>query len=76
VAKAKIEGLAKNYAISGDRDIAFFRVHMDADVLHSQTSRDILRDLCDSPEKSGAAEHATQRTLDALYGFLDSVTAN
>ena len=76
VAKAKIEGLAKNYAISAERDIAFFSVHMDADVLHSQTSREILRDLCDSPEKTAAATEATQRTLDALYGFLDSVTAN
>ena len=76
VAKAKIEGLAQNYGISGERDIAFFRVHMDADVMHSQTSREILRDLCDTPEKSAAAEHAAQRTLDALYGFLDSVTAN
>ena len=43
VAKAKIEGLAKNYGISAERDIAFFSVHMDADVLHSQTSREILR---------------------------------
>ena len=75
VAKAKIDGLAANYGISAERDIAFFSVHMAADVLHSQTSRDILRDLCDAPEKSAAAEQATQRTLDALYGFLDSVTA-
>ena len=75
VAKAKIEGLAKNYGISADRDIAFFAVHMEADVVHSQTSRDILSGLCDTPEKSAAAENAAQRTLDALYGFLDSVTA-
>jgi pyrroloquinoline-quinone synthase len=75
VAKAKIEGLAKNYAISAERDIAFFSVHMEADVLHSQTSRDILRDLCDTPEKAATATLATQNTLDALYGFLDSVTA-
>lgn len=76
VAKAKIEGLAKNYGISGERDIAFFSVHMDADVVHSATSRQILRDLCNTSEKSAAAEQATTRTLDALYGFLDSVTAN
>jgi len=76
VAKAKIDGLAKWYGIAAERDIAFFSVHMDADVVHSQTSRDILRNLCDTPEKSAAAEDATQRTLDALYGFLDSVTAN
>lgn len=76
VAKAKIDGLAKNYAISADRDIAFFKVHMDADVVHSQTSRDLLRDLCATPEKAAAADAAAKRTVDALYGFLDSVTAN
>jgi pyrroloquinoline-quinone synthase len=76
VAKAKIEGLAKNYGISAERDIAFFAVHMDADVVHSQTSREILRDLCDTPEKAAQADTAAKRTLDALYGFLDSVTAN
>jgi pyrroloquinoline-quinone synthase len=75
VAKAKIEGLAKNYAISADRDIAFFSVHMDADVLHSQTSREILRGLCDTPEKAAQADAAATSTLTALYGFLDSVTA-
>jgi pyrroloquinoline-quinone synthase len=75
VAKAKIEGLAKWYGISADRDIAFFSVHMDADVVHSQTSRDLLRNLCDDDAKATQAEQAAGRTLDALYGFLDSVTA-
>lgn len=75
VAKAKIEGLAKWYGISKERDIAFFSVHMDADVAHSQTSREILRDLCDDETKTAAAGSAASRTLDALYGFLDSVTA-
>jgi pyrroloquinoline-quinone synthase len=73
VAKAKIDGLAKWYGITADRDIAFFSVHMEADVNHSSTSREILRDLCDTPDKAAQAELATQRTLDALYGFLDSV---
>jgi pyrroloquinoline-quinone synthase len=76
VAKAKIEGLAKNYAISAERDIAFFSVHMDADVVHSQTSRELLRDLCDTAEKAAQANVAATSTLRALYGFLDSVTAN
>ena len=74
VAKAKIEGLARWYSISSDRDIAFFSVHMDADVAHSATSREILRDLCDTPAKTAEAELATAKTLDALYSFLDSVT--
>ena len=75
VAKAKIEGLAKWYGISSDRDIAFFSVHMEADVNHSATSREILGNLCDTPEKASQAEEAAGRTLDALYSFLDSVTA-
>ena len=74
VAKAKIGGLAQWYGITAPRDIAFFSVHMDADVAHSGASRDLLQRLCDSPEKSEQASAATQRTLDALYGFLDSVT--
>ncbi len=75
VAKAKIEGLAKWYSIGAPRDVAFFSVHMEADVVHSETSRSILRRLCDTPDKVDEAERATSRTLDALYGFLDSVTA-
>jgi len=75
VAKAKIEGLGKWYGISGERDIAFFSVHMDADVAHSQTSREILCDLCDDDAKTIEAQQAASKTLDALYGFLDSVTA-
>jgi pyrroloquinoline-quinone synthase len=75
VAKAKIAGLAQWYGITSDRDIAFFSVHEEADVHHSQTSREILRDLCGTAGKSAEAEQATAKTLDALYGFLDSVTA-
>jgi pyrroloquinoline-quinone synthase len=75
VAKAKIDGLAKWYGIGSTRDVAFFSVHMDADVVHSQTARELLAQLCDSDAKKDEAEGATKETLDALYGFLDSVTA-
>lgn len=75
VAKAKIQGLAERYGISAERDVAFFAVHMEADVVHSETSRALLTSLCDSDTKVAQAGDATQRTLDALYGFLDSVTA-
>lgn len=76
VAAAKIEGLAKWYAIETPRDIAFFSVHMDADVAHSQTSRELLSRLCGDAADVEDARQATSRTLSALYGFLDSVTAN
>jgi pyrroloquinoline-quinone synthase len=76
VAKAKIDGLAKWYAIDAPRDVAFFRVHMEADVVHSATSRDLLTQLCDDDAKREEAGNAVGATLDALYGFLDEVTAH
>ena len=75
VAKAKIAGLAQWYGITDARDVSFFSVHHQADVEHSATSRELLTRLCDSEEKCSEAGAATGRTLDALYAFLDSVTA-
>jgi len=76
VAKAKIDGLAAWYGITEPRDVAFFSVHMTADVLHSATARELLEQLCDSPEKSEEARMATAATLEKLYEFLDAVTVN
>lgn len=73
VAKAKIDGLAAWYGITAPRDIAFFSVHMTADVLHSQTARELLETLCDTPEKCEEAREAAAQTVTALYRFLDAV---
>jgi pyrroloquinoline-quinone synthase len=75
VASAKIDGLAKWYDITAAHDVMFFSVHQEADVVHSETSRELLRSLCATSGDTVEAEAATQSTLDALYGFLDSVTA-
>ena len=76
VAKAKIDGLAAWYGITEPRDVAFFSVHMTADVLHSATARTLLEQLCDTPEKSEESRAATASTLEKLYEFLDAVTVN
>jgi len=73
VAKAKIDGLAAWYGITAPRDIAFFSVHMTADVQHSQTARELLETLCDTPEKCEEARQAAAQTANALYRFLDAV---
>lgn len=73
VAKAKIDGLAAWYGITAERDIAFFAVHMMADVHHSQTERALLEELCDTPEKAEEARAASAQTVNALYRFLDAV---
>ena len=76
VAKAKIDGLGKWYGIDAPRDVAFFSVHMEADVNHSATSKALLEQLCGDAHTRAEAEGAVGRTVDALYAFLDSVTAN
>jgi pyrroloquinoline-quinone synthase len=76
VAKTKIDGLAAWYGITAPRDIAFFAVHMEADVVHAGTARTLLEQLCDTDGKSDATCAAAADTLASLYGFLDAVTVN
>jgi pyrroloquinoline-quinone synthase len=75
VARAKIAGLAQHYGITRERDVAFFSVHMEADVVHSSVSRELLNRLCASEQPRREATEAVERTLSGLYGFLDAVTA-
>jgi len=56
--------------------VAFFSVHMTADVEHAGTARMLLDQLCDTPEKSEQARLSAARTLERLYEFLDAVTVN
>lgn len=72
VATAKIEGLSKWYGISDARSISFFTVHQSADVVHAQTSRELLAQHC--ADDAEPARDAASRTLQALYAFLDSVS--
>lgn len=74
VAKAKIEGLARWYAMTAEGDIAFFSVHEQADVFHAQTSAELLERLCGDDRARDEAVGAAGTTLEALYGFLDAVT--
>ena len=76
VAAAKIDGLARWYGIADARSIGFFRVHLDADVVHAETGRQLLARNCTSSSETAEAVDAASRTLSALYSFLDSVSAN
>ena len=75
VSEAKIDGLRNFYAIERPEDVVFFAVHIEADVVHSKVSEDLLRSLCDTAAKEQQATAASSAALDALYGFLDGVTA-
>jgi pyrroloquinoline-quinone synthase len=71
VAGAKIEGLRSHYGVDDQRTLAFWEVHRALDVQHADAERRILEDLAE--EDPGPMETATERALDAWWGFLDGV---
>jgi pyrroloquinoline-quinone synthase len=73
VSEQKIAGLKAFYGIDRPHDIAFFKVHMEADVTHSATERDLVIDGAATAEQQDAALAAADQALDALWGFLDGV---
>jgi pyrroloquinoline-quinone synthase len=71
VAGAKIEGLRTHYGVDDERTLTFWEVHRTLDVQHAEAERRILVDLAE--EDSGTMVDATERALDAWWGFLDGV---
>ncbi len=70
VSKAKIEGLKAFYGIDSADAVKFFSVHLDADVWHSQVSRDLLNEHTRPADRDGVLASAG-RARDAMWGFLD-----
>jgi pyrroloquinoline-quinone synthase len=71
VAQAKIDGLRERYGIEDERTLQFFTTHAYLDIEHSQAERDFVAQLADGNQEQILA--ATQRALDAWWGFLDGV---
>jgi pyrroloquinoline-quinone synthase len=72
VAKAKIEGLKKNYAVDDRDTLEFFEVHSELDVEHSGAERKIIEELGSGSEAEVLA--AVDEALDRWWAFLDAVT--
>jgi pyrroloquinoline-quinone synthase len=71
VAKQKIAGLQQFYGIDDERGIQFFSVHIEADEWHAEVGRSFVNRYGEAePEVVRAA---AQRSVDALWGFLDGV---
>jgi len=73
VAAAKIDGLKRFYGIEDERGMAFFRVHEQADVWHSQADAELIEKHCVSEADAAGALEAGRRALDALWSALDSM---
>lgn len=71
VASSKIEGLSKNYNISDESTLEFFKVHQLADIEHRQALRKVIDKIPESD--SNKAKEATAEAGQALWNFLSEM---
>ena len=73
VAKQKIAGLRERYGVTGAKSLAYFEVHAQSDVRHSEGERQaIMQCLADGESHESVMESASQ-ALDAYWGLLDGI---
>jgi pyrroloquinoline-quinone synthase len=72
VAKTKIAGLEQFYGIADDRSLAFFRVHQQADVVHSQMTRTAIEQMA-NPDDQAQVLAWTESAVSAMNLLLDGV---
>jgi pyrroloquinoline-quinone synthase len=76
VAKTKIEGLEQFYNITSEDGTIFFKVHEEADVIHSQVTREALIEMCTTDELKETALDIAREACDANNLLLDGVYEN
>jgi pyrroloquinoline-quinone synthase len=73
VATQKIAGLREHYGVTNPRALAYFEVHAEADIHHSEGERNaIMTCLAEGASHERVLESAG-RALDAYWGLLDGV---
>jgi pyrroloquinoline-quinone synthase len=72
VARAKIDGLRGRYNVTDPSTLAFFELHAELDIEHSEAERRIVENLGTGHED--AVLSATDQALDQWWTFLDEVT--
>ena len=73
VATQKIAGLREHYGVTSPRALAYFEVHAEADIHHSEGERNaIMTCLAEGASHDRVLESAG-RALDAYWGLLDGV---
>jgi len=73
VASQKRDSLRTHYGIEGDKSLAYFNVHAEADIAHSQEERDILRHCLGRGGEPGIVINAATESLNAYWQLLDGV---
>ncbi len=72
VAGSKIDGLKRHYELDDKRALAFFIVHGEMDIEHSDAEREVLGRLAVDADPQ-PIEAATTRALEAWWNFLTAV---
>jgi pyrroloquinoline-quinone synthase len=73
VSSTKMEGLRRHYGISDSRTLAYFAVHAEKDIEHSQgEQRALLQCLADGASSETILASAG-KALDAYWGLLDGI---
>lgn len=73
VSRTKMQGLEAFYGMKDARAQAFFRVHAEADVRHSEAERKALLRTAKTPEERAEAVEAARRACEAVWKLLDGV---
>ncbi len=73
VSKQKLAGLREHYEVTSPKALAYFEVHAESDVHHSEGERTaIMRCLADGGSQEEVLDSAGQ-ALDAYWGLLDGI---
>ncbi len=73
VSEEKINGLVKFYGVTSEDGLEYFKVHMKADIEHSEAERGLIRKLATDKEIQKKVLEAVDATLDAYWLMLSGV---
>lgn len=71
--RAKIEGLIRHYGVTSDDGLSFFRVHEEADEIHSRAEREHLASLIRTEQDEDEAIEAARAASKAIYDMITGI---
>lgn len=73
VSKQKSEGLRQHYGIDGQKALAYFEVHAEADIEHREGERKAIQRCLENGSSEEELLSAAEEALNAYWGFLDGI---
>lgn len=71
--RAKIDGLIRHYGITSDDGLSFFRVHEEADEIHSRAEREHLAGLIRTEQDEEQAIESARTASKVIYDMLTGI---